>query len=327
MLPTIGTPSSSFAAGAELLMTLSWGAACLLLVSGAVGVYVMRDRSAVRLRAIADGYDGGPVSLSRKRHRDPHGWMKALIPEDPSERAQIRFQLAKVGFDRSDAVELFFLMRLVLALLAPVLVLSAIGLTHAGMLPPAMAEAVSTTPGLRLLQIAAIGTGIGFYGPGYWLSSRVKARRLKISKAFPNALDLIQISVEAGLGFDAAMNKVGHELGRAAPEVAYELVLLQMEIQAGRDREMALMDMAERMGIEEAKSFALVIVQSLQFGTSLTSALKTYAAEMRQMRELAAQEQANKLPVLMSAVMSVLMLPALFLITLTPIILRYMAIY
>ena len=81
------------------------------------------------------------------------------------------------------------------------------------------------------------------------------------------------------------------------------------------------------MGVEEAESFALVIIQSLQFGTSLTTALKSYAKEMREYRELAAQEKANRLPVQMSVVMSFLMLPALFLITLTPIIIRYMAIY
>ena len=85
--------------------------------------------------------------------------------------------------------------------------------------------------------------------------------------------------------------------------------------------------MADRMGINEAKSFALVIVQSMKFSTSLTLALKTYAAEMREMREMNAQEIANKLPVKMSGVMSILMLPALFLITLTPIIIRYTSIY
>lgn len=309
---------------------LIWGAACILLMSGVVGFYATRDRSAVRLRAISDqmqaGPNGRPVSLSKRKERDPRGWMKALIPEDPSERAQIRFQLAKIGFDRSNSVEVFFLIRLMLALITPAMVLLALGLTQSGLLPPEMAQTVQETSRLRLLQIAAIGTGIGFYGPGYWLKSRINARKVKITKAFPNALDLVQISIEAGLGFDAAINKVGHELGRVAPEIAYELLLLQMEIQAGRDREAALFDMAERMGIDEAKSFALVIVQSLQFGTSLTSSLKTFAVEMRQTRELAAQEQANKLPVQMSAVMSVLMLPALFLITLTPIIIRFMAV-
>ena len=311
----------------QTLILLCAGAALMLLLGGSAGVYTTRDRSVYRLRKMNALMSPGTSSLTKKSEVDPRGWKKALIPEDPSERAQIRFQLAKVGFDRADSVELFFLARLVLALLPPVVVFALIFMTRADLLPVAISDAVSSVSRLRLLQIAAVGAAAGFYGPGYWLSARIKKRKAKISAAFPNALDLIQISVEAGLGFDAAINRVGHELGRVAPEVAYELILLQLEIQAGQDREAALFAMAERMGIDEAKSFALVISQSLQFGTSLTKALKTYATEMRQMRELAAQEKANKLPVQMSAVMSVLMLPALFLITLTPIVIRYTAIY
>ncbi|MFC6758453.1 hypothetical protein ACFQFQ_01375 [Sulfitobacter porphyrae] len=80
-------------------------------------------------------------------------------------------------------------------------------------MPAFFADKIEATSKLRLLQIAAIGAGVGFYGPGMWLYSRIKARKDKISKAFPNALDLVQISVEAGLGFDAAINRVGNELG------------------------------------------------------------------------------------------------------------------
>ncbi len=311
----------------QTLILLCAGFALMLLLGGSAGVYTTRDRSVYRLRKMNASMNPGISSLTKKSEADPRGWKKALIPEDPSERAQIRFQLTKVGFDRADSVELFFLGRLILALLPPVIVFALIFMLKANLLPLTVQEAVMSVSRLRLLQIAAVGAAAGFYGPGYWLNTRIKKRKAKISAAFPNALDLIQISVEAGLGFDAAINRVGHELGRVAPEVAYELILLQLEIQAGQDREAALFAMAERMGIDEAKSFALVISQSLQFGTSLTKALKTYATEMRQMRELAAQEKANKLPVQMSAVMSLLMLPALFMITLTPIVIRYMEIY
>ncbi|WP_171054616.1 type II secretion system F family protein [Roseovarius arcticus] len=265
----------------------------------------------------------GPALVRGQEAPAPRGWKKALIPEDPSERAQIRFQLAKVGFDRPDSVELFFILRLALALFTPAMVFCLMGLSQTGLLPGGLDDLIGKTSRLSMMQIAAIFAAVGFYVPGYWLKQRINYRRHRITIAFPNAMDLIQISVQAGMGFDSAVARVAHELDRVSPELAYELSLLQMETQAGRDRETALFDMAERMGIEEAKSFALVIVQSMQFGTSLTAALKSYAAEMRQMRELAAQEKANKLPVQMSAVMSVLMLPALFLITLTPIIIRY----
>lgn len=301
--------------------------ACVLMLAAGLGFYHTRDHSVARMRAITASMNAGKATLIKGREGDPSGWKKALIPEDPSERAQIRFQLAKVGFDRADSVEIFFVLRLILALLPPVTVFSLMLLAQSQLLPAFLQDMIAPTSKLRMLQIAAIGAGVGFYGPGIWLKSRINARKDKITKAFPNALDLVQISVEAGMGFDAAINRVGTELGRVSPEIAYEFLLLQLEIQAGRDRESALFDMAERMGIDEARSFALVIAQSLQFGTSLTLALKTYAVEMRQMRELAAQEKANKLPVQMSGVMSVLMLPALFLITLTPIIIRYMSIY
>jgi len=311
--------------GRSGFLVLLAGFATSFLVFGVFGLFATRDRSVVRLRALSAAMTSRGPALTRGQEAEaPRGWKKALIPEDPSIRAQIRFQLAKVGFDRPDSVELFFVIRLVLALFVPVTVVGLIGLSQAGLLPRALADALATTSRVHLMQVAAIGAAVGFYGPGYWLHKRIRDRRMNITLAFPNAMDLIQVSVEAGMSFDAAVARVGHELGRVAPELAYELLLLQMETQAGRDRETALFDMAERMGIDEAKSFALVVVQSMQFGTSLTAALRTYAVEMRQMRELAAQEKANKLPVQMSAVMSILMLPALFLITLTPIIIRYL---
>jgi len=319
----------------QTMMLYLAAAAAILALFGALGFVALRPRTDLRIRSMrldgpggrADGRADGAPALSRRGDVAPRGWRAALVPEDASERAQIRFQLAKVGFERDDAVELWFVMRLVLAIIVPVCVAGGLMLARAGLLPQGLADPILSRSLLRLMQIAMVGAAAGFYLPGMWLNGRIKARRHQIRNAFPNALDLVQISVEAGLGFDAAINRVGHELSRVAPEIAYEFLLLQREIQAGRDREDALFDMAERMGIDEAKSFALVIVQSLQFGTSLTAALRAYAVEMRQMRELAAQEKANKLPVQMSGVMSMLMLPALFLITLTPIIIRYMAIY
>jgi tight adherence protein C len=302
--------------------------ALVLLMFGAAGILMQRDRSVIRMRRLVSEAEArGGVSLAKGTRLAPRGIAKALIPDDPSEIAQIQFQLAKVGYTHDNAVQHFFVLRLLLAILPLVLVFSAVALSRGGLLPEAARTAVLGFPKIGLMQIAAIGTALGFYGPSYLLKSRIKARQSHIRNAFPNALDLLQISVEAGMGLDAAVARVGSEIHEVSPEIAYEFLTLQNEIGAGRDREAAMFDMAERMGIDEAKSFALVVVQSLQFGTSLTTALRSYAIEMREYRELAAQEKANKLPVQMSIVMSFLMLPALFLITLTPIIIRYSAIY
>jgi tight adherence protein C len=134
----------------------------------------------------------------------------------------------------------------------------------------------------------------------------------------------MQVSVEAGLGFDAAMTRVGNELAQVSPELSWEFLTVQRQIQAGRPRDAALADMATRTGVDIVRSFANVVAQSIQFGTSMSEALTAYAAEMRLFREMKAQEMANKLPVKMSAVLASLMLPALIMLTIGPVVIRYM---
>ena len=151
----------------------------------------------------------------------------------------------------------------------------------------------------------------------------VRFCRQAIEFSMPNALDLLQIAMEAGLGFDAAMMRVSHELARAAPEISQEFMILQLELQAGKERQAALLDMADRVGVEELTSFANVVLQSNQFGTSVSSALSRFSADMRLDRELRAQEKANRLPVQMSAVMALCMMPVLLMICLAPMLIRW----
>jgi tight adherence protein C len=268
--------------------------------------------------------DRGGNSLLKNNEAKPEGLLKALIPENPVERTQIRLQLVQAGFDGPNAVRDFFLVRLALAVIGPLTVLSIYGLKSSVLLPEAMDLYLDDMSRLRILQIIMVTIAAGFYGPGYWLKSRIAERQSRIEEGFPNALDLLQISAAAGLGFDAAMQRVGRELVIVSPEISEEFLFTQREILAGRNRDQSLTDMANRMGIDEAISFANVIIQSLQFGTSISDALTAYANEMRETRELRAQEKANKLPVKMSAVMAMLMLPALILITLGPTVIRYM---
>jgi tight adherence protein C len=137
------------------------------------------------------------------------------------------------------------------------------------------------------------------------------------------ALDLLQVSIEAGMGFDVAMNRVAREVARIAPPIAEEFMIVQLELQSGKDRDRAFSDMTRRCALDEMTSFVNVVLQSAQFGTSMSAALQTYAEEMRLTRELRAQERANKLPVKMSAVMATLMMPTLLMITLSPVAIRW----
>ncbi len=117
------------------------------------------------------------------------------------------------------------------------------------------------------------------------------------------------------------------ELSIAAPDISAEFRLAQKEIYTGRDREKAYHTMAERLAIEEAHAFVNVVLQSFRFGTNLSQALLAYSGEMRQRREILAQEKANKLPVYMSAVMAGLMMPAFLIVTIGPVVLRYIQSY
>lgn len=283
---------------------------------------VLRRMAAQGARARDGGFEAG---ILRPMSAAPSGLMKSLIPSDEKERTQVQRQLALAGRHGAHAVRNYYLLRLGLGIVLPLLLLSTIAAAQAGLLslPEPVATRLNQLTRFNLLQITAVLVWSGFFGPAYWLRSRANARREAIRLAFPNALDLLQISVEAGLGIDAAMIRVGNELAEAAPELSQEFLLTQREIQAGRNRDKALLDMAARTQVEEVGSFVNVVLQSIQFGADISGVLITYASEMRLHRELRAQEKANRLPVQMSAVMAFLMLPALLILTIGPVALRY----
>jgi len=256
---------------------------------------------------------------------DPKGLMKALMPHNREKRTKIRRQLMNAGIIGQNAVAKFYTVRIVLAIALPSAYLALMVLRQATLipLPEGLADMLDGQSRLMTYYILTALLIIGFFGPALWLRSKVDERQLQISETFPNALDLMVVAVEAGLGFDAAMTRVSNEMEASAPAISQEFRLVQLEVSAGGDREKALMDMAARANVDEVASFASVILQSIQFGTSVSDALSTYASEMRLSRELKAQEMANKLPVKMSGVMASLMLPALFLLILGPIAIRW----
>ncbi len=257
---------------------------------------------------------------------DPKGFMKALMPQNREKRTRIRRQLMNAGMVGQNAIAKYYVIRVVLAIVLPGIFLALLVLHQASLLPlPASVSEVFDGPQGRILTYYLLTCLLltGFFAPALWLRSKVDERQLEVSETFPNALDLMVVAVEAGLGFDAAMTRVSNEMENTAPAIAQEFRLVQLEVAAGGEREKALLDMAARANVDEVASFARVILQSIQFGTRVSDALTTYASEMRISRELKAQEMANKLPVKMSGVMAALMLPALFLLILGPIAIRW----
>jgi tight adherence protein C len=327
MFEQITTLASRLNISIESLAVLGVGFGAMLAVFGLSTALFGRDRALERMAGQTRGPRGTTMDAGLLRHKpaDPTGLMKTFIPQDRKQLTEVQHHLALAGYTGAHAVRNYYLCRIVLGILMPAAFLALIWSSQSGLvdLPQGMETAFAGLSRLRIFQIVMISVAVGFFGPAYWLKARANERRRAIEEAFPNALDLIQISVEAGLGFDAAMIRVGNEMQATAPAISEELLAAQREVQAGRSRDRALLDMAIRTGVDEVVAFVNVVLQSIQFGSPISGTLTAYAKEMRQHRELKAQEKANKLPVQMSAIMAILLLPALLLLTLGPVLIRY----
>jgi tight adherence protein C len=179
----------------------------------------------------------------------------------------------------------------------------------------------STFPvGQRLLLIAG-GFIIGFFFPQLWLTSRIGRRQKEVRRAMPDALDLLTICVEAGLGFDSAMAKVS-EKWESELSLAFSRVI--QEIQLGKIRREAMRDMADRLGIPEMTSFVAAVIQSEQLGVSMAKVLRIQSDQMRVKRRQHAEEEAHKAPVKMLIPMALLIFPSLMITLMTPAAIRLM---
>ncbi|MGO4914755.1 type II secretion system F family protein [Pseudogemmobacter sp. W21_MBD1_M6] len=312
--------------GPEVLAFAGIGLGVLIIVFGMSGALVSNTSpEALRMRTPALGAGRRPrETLIRAQDNDPSGILQALLPRSQHERTKIAKQLRQAGVHGRYAVRNFYLVRTLLSLVLPLLFVAATYLPGYVDLPLKLKAFLTGVTYLQTFYIMTVCIVAGYYGPLLWLNSRMAERRERVRYSFPNALDLLQVSIEAGLGMDAALTRVAHEMARVAPELSAEFTILQLEIQAGKDRERALLDMAERCDVEAVLAFVNVIIQSSHFGTSISEALSAFSNEMRLTRELNAQEQANKLPVKMSAVMAGIMMPVLLMLTITPVLIRWL---
>jgi len=161
----------------------------------------------------------------------------------------------------------------------------------------------------------AVGAGLGFMLPNFWLRGRIKKRANNITKALPNALDMLTIGVEAGLAFESAMVRV---VERWDSDLSREFRRAIIEMRVGASREEALRRLAERADVPELRTFVAVLIQSTQLGVSITDVLHTQAAQIREKRRLRAEELARKAGVKIMIPLVFLILPAMFVVVLGP---------
>lgn len=238
-----------------------------------------------------------------------------ILPQKEWRRSGIKSQLVFAGYRHPKAIKLFLGIKLFM-----VAITSLVFIAIAAMVgdPAALLHPFGI---LRILAAAIVG----FYLPDLALGVLIKRRRQNFIESFPDALDMLVVCVEAGLGLDAALNRVAKELRISHPALASELSLIGLEVRAGKTRKEAFQSLAERMEIDHVKSLASIIIQAERYGTSIATALRNFAEEMRVERIQRAKEKAAKLPVKMIFPIMVFIFPALFLILLGPAIIRIMA--
>jgi tight adherence protein C len=158
----------------------------------------------------------------------------------------------------------------------------------------------------------------GFLLPDMWLSRRVRRRQTILRKALPDALDLLVVCIEAGLGLDQAFMRVSQELRITHPELCSELDLVNAQIRIGRTRIEAMRDLASRTGVDDIKALVAMLIQTDRFGTSVSQSLRVHADDMRLKRRQRAEEAAAKTPVKMVPPLVFFIFPALFVVILGP---------
>jgi tight adherence protein C len=229
---------------------------------------------------------------------------KALEPKSDLEKDALKVRLANAGFNSPSAPQFFLATKVGLGLVC-LLIGSAFGLLNWGM----------NMQGLTAMSIAG---GMGFYGPEIWLFIVRKARMDRIFLSLPDALDLLVVCVEAGLGLDAAMRKVAEELADSAPDACYEFNLCNMQLQMGRRRKEVLHDLGIRAGVDDMKALAAILIQAEKFGSSIAKALRTQSDSMRVRRTQMAEERAQKASVKMMIPMVLFIFPGVFVVLVGP---------
>jgi tight adherence protein C len=221
----------------------------------------------------------------------------------------LRRRMIQAGLYDSRAVGFFFVGRTVLAV--------ALGVAAFFLMPMLWPLSAS-----MLWLTAVVGGIIGYVGPSMYIDKRIAARRNEHRGGFPDFLDLLVVCADSGLSMEASLERVGRELGDSYPSLSANLHMTNLEIRAGRTMTEALEHLGDRLGLEEARSFATLIQQSTELGSSITDALRVYSDDMRHKRLSRAEEKAYSLPAKLSIPMMVCIFPVLFVVILLPVIVR-----
>ena len=226
------------------------------------------------------------------------------MPRSPKEMGKLQLRLVQAGYRGGEALPVFLGIRVGLAFLA---------------------FFICMTPliGRPSLLIALPAMGLAYVLPGVILASKAKRRQHRIRMSLADALDLLVVSVEAGLGLDQAMTRVGQELEFAYPDLSSELRLVSLELLAGTGRSDALRNLADRTGVDDLSSLVAMLVQTDKFGTSVANSLRVFSEVLRTKRRQRAEEAAAKTGVKMVFPLVLCIFPAIWIVTIGPAAIKF----
>lgn len=291
-----------------LLPLLAFATISLLVAAGALA---LAPGSAAVIRRRLGEISGRPIkaddAASYERVVDTLKRIGRAVPTSPSEMSKLQLRLVHAGFRRHDAVPIFFGIRAGCAVLAFA----------------AMATPLFMRPSIPLALGAA---GLGYVLPAIVVARLARRRQQRVRLSLPDALDLLVVSVEAGLGLDQAIQRVSDELGTVHPELSEDLRLINLELRAGKARAEALHNLAARTGVDDLRSLVAVLVQTDKFGTSVAQALRVHSDVLRTKRRQRAEEAAAKTAVKMVFPLVICIFPAIWIVTVGPAAIKFVEI-
>ncbi|HKT79050.1 MAG TPA: type II secretion system F family protein [Vicinamibacterales bacterium] len=291
-----------------LLPLLAFAFASLLVTAAAMALAPTAETSLERRLGEVTGSAGRAEEEETGYSKNLIGTMKrlgAIAPKaSAAETTKLRQRLVCAGYRNSEALVVFMGIRVSTAIGAFLL----------------FATPLVMEPNLSM---ALVGALLGYVLPGMLLARIAKKRQHKIRLGLPDALDLLVVSVEAGLGLDQAILKVSEELAFAHPELCGELRLINLELRAGTARSDALHNLAERTGVDDISSLVAMLVQTDKFGTSVAQSLRVHSDTVRTKRRQRAEEAAAKTGVKMVFPLVFCIFPAIWVVTIGPAVIKF----
>ncbi|TIS61945.1 MAG: type II secretion system F family protein [Mesorhizobium sp.] len=230
---------------------------------------------------------------------------------DPENVARLRLKLIQAGYMEPRAVGMFFLIRFA----------ALVGAALGAFLVNHWAASAESTMTSRWTFIILSGAA-GYFMPGLVLTQKVREKMREYRNGFPDFMDLMIVCSDAGMSMEAGIERVSKELAKTYPSLSLNLQLVSLELRAGRSLDDALKALADRLSLDEVRSFATLLQQSKELGTSLSGALRVFSDEMRHKRMSLAEEKAHALPAKMSVPVTVCILPVVLMVAIIPIVVK-----